>query len=167
MVDFERTLTDRVYSNLKFGFEHLPKRILARSKSNLFSHPVYVSPGINPDYEIKDSLPSGVNCEFVRREGKVYGATSGKTSGGSTTASFGSASFEDHPDMTYDREAAKQLKKQHGDCSDCDHHEIDDRSYLEKLNVPPSPFDAGIREKLFIALILLIVLVYIFLRFLS
>lgn len=165
MVDFERSMTDRVYSNLKLGFENLPKRILARSKTNLFSYPIYVSPGINPEYEIKESLPSGVTCEFIRGEGETYGSASTKASQQSTSGSFGSSSFEEGSGLTIDRNSGKHSHKGGSDCSGCGHH--DDQSYLDKLAVPASPFDAGIREKLFIGIVFAVVLVYVFLRFLS
>lgn len=165
--DFERSMTDRIYSNLKLGFEHLPKRILARSKTNLFSYPVYVSPGISAEYEIRESLPPGVSCEFVRAEGDVYGAPSSKLATASTSAagvSFGASGLEG-TELTVDRNAAKHAHQGGSDCSGCGHH--GDQDYLDKLTVPASPFDAGIREKLFIGIVLAVVLVYIFLRFLS
>lgn len=78
MTDLDRTMIDRVFTNLDYGYVNLPKRVIARSTQTQIGFPVYVLPGETKDlklssakfdfaYErIEQEAPYGAKCEVIK-----------------------------------------------------------------------------------------------------
>lgn len=76
-MDLDRTLIDRIYTNLDYCYVNLPKRVIARSDKSRIGYPVYVLPEEN----VKEKLKLA-NFEFkveAVEEEKPYGGKSQKT----------------------------------------------------------------------------------------
>jgi hypothetical protein len=152
-MDLDRSLIDRIYTNLDYCYLHLPKRVIARSKKSLIGYPVYVLPEESVDNNVK---MANFDFKFVAiEEEKPYGAKSAKTQQPGLPQIQSGIPYSD----TAGSSASGQLTPGgHIDHQGQSAVKIDDGRTLS--------FDGTSREKIIMSIVAAVLAIYIYFKFL-
>lgn len=143
--DFERTLIERIFSNLDAGFENLSKRVIVVPEDMFLGQPVYVLPG--EDLKMKLAAEGFKEQDQTTAEEVPYGALSMKLK--SKTLA----------DPIVIQKTKVESSQQKPDPS---------LPIAESTTGTPSTsmsFDANNKEKMFVLIVLVTVLTYLYFKF--
>jgi hypothetical protein len=147
-------MIDRIFTNLDHNFVNLPKRVILRSQKTLIGFPAYVLPGENTESKIEKSGYGGGYSKI--QEEAPYGQPSEVIKSLSDPIIVQNPSLSTTEKWNFPLDGASQQSKDGLGASSTKNPE-DDRAL---------PFDGNQKERLFIAIVAIIVVSYITFKFL-
>lgn len=152
-MDLDRSLIDRIYTNLDFNYQHLPKRVIARSTKSMVGFPVYVLPSETVKEKVKKAT---FDFDYVTAaEEEPYGAPSNVIKQANQpilTAATGSLTTRPPTSGEFQEGEGNGSQTE----STCD--KIDDGRTLS--------FDGNIREKIIMSIVAAVLIFYLYFKFL-
>ena len=145
LLDLERTLVDRLFTNLDHAFIHLPKRALLRTHGGLLSTSLLILPGQSIKEVITEN-PNLSHLDIFTPEG-IYGEPSHK--------------LENTNNSNSDPLLGQSIQKSENNNS------INSAAIDAASSVSQASFELGSRELLLTGVVAVLVIVYVYITFLS